>query len=257
MPIIFKGSGNKKPKLYEGDFFSSTSSETYTPKAGYDGWSSVYVFGYSPYYTDGNASSSDVRSGKTFYSGGSSRTGNMSDVTMPFPDVEHSFSSDKTQITFTVSYTPKSTGYNGYATARTKTAYIDMPETTIQGAVYQSGILSRNAVKIDNIMHMTLTIPDVSGKTLKRVVVVHSGTSYIDGGNALVQIININYADDKLDLVYIRRDLTGSHDDKWEHSDGITGGAFIFNKESTGYVIKMSVENYSVYDKYRYIAVYE
>lgn len=257
MPIIFKGSGNKKPKLYEGYFSSYTSSYDYTPKSGYDGFSSVYVYGYSPYYTDGNASQSDVRSGKTFYSGGSSKTGNMSDVTLPSPSVEHSFSADKTQITFTVSYTPPSTGYNSSATSKTNTTYIDIPETTIQGAVFRSGNLTTTTTRIDDVMHMCLTIPYVSGKTLKRVVAVHSTTSYYDSDIYLVQIININCAEDTVDLVWIRTDFTGTNDDKWEHGDGISGGGFIFAQESAGYVIKMSAANYSAYKSYRYIAVYE
>lgn len=265
MPIIFKGSGNKKPKLYEGNFSRSTREHTYTPRAGYDGWNRVWVSGYDYYVTGGNAYSYDVRNGKTFYSRGYQSTGNIQDVTLPNPSVEHSFSADKTQITFTVSYTPPSTGYNSSATAKTNTTYIDMPETTIQGAVFRNGTISTATVFAAGVYFGSFNIPYVSGKTLKHVSFVPATNTYTEQGNYIIQnmvvydYLNTEYSDTNSVFV-LKMDMTQSGDvsyDMFERLDISTTDYFTIERSGNYYNIRAKLSRYSVYNQYRYIAVYE
>lgn len=265
MPIIFKGSGNKKPKLYEGNFSRSTWEYTYTPRAGYDGWNRVWVSGYDYYVTGGNAYSSDVRSGKTFYSRGYQSTGNIQDVTLPNPSVEHSFSADKTQVTFTVSYTPPSTGYNSSATAKTNTTYIDMPETTIQGAVFRSGTASATTISSGGAYWGGFRIPYVSEKTLKHVSFVPATDTYTEQGNYIIQnmvvhdYLNTEYSDSNSVFV-LKMDMTKSGDvtyDMFETLDISSTEYFALTKYGNYYEIRVKFSRYSVYNQYRYIAVYE
>lgn len=264
MPIIFKGSGNKKPKLYDGYFSSYTSSYDYTPNSGYDGFSSVYVYGYSPYYTDGNASQSDVRSGKTFYSDGYSKTGNMSDVTLPSPSVEHSFSADKTQITFTVSYTPPSTGYNSSATQKTNTTYIDMPETTIQGAVFQSGTITPTTSTYQGATHWWLSFPLVSGKTLKHVAVTRTSRAYSRKGSLLIQCIRVNgygkSENSNDNTIEVISTTLPENDFPYNEHESFNIASNDYMKILTGtntYEIVINSSRYSACNSYQYIAVYE
>lgn len=274
MPIIFKGSGNKKPKLYYDWFYPRTWTSTHTPKAGYDGFSSVRVYGYDYYKTDGNASSSDVRSGKTFYSGGSSRTGNMSDVTMPLPSEEHSFSSDKKQITFTVSYTPPSTGYNGYATTRTHTSYIDMPSAGNQSAVFKTGNVNSMHVFKGGVYYETIVIPAIDGRTLKHLSFTassetydreNSTNTYTKNGDNLVMTVHIyNFGESSQEGDNTAKIVTGDISSgniyyyaEYAEVDISSDNNIEITNASGSYSIGMKSTKYSMAKTYRYVAIYE
>lgn len=269
MPIIFKGSGNKKPKLYEDSFSAYTSTYTYTPKAGYDGFSKVRVWGYDYYNTSGNANYSDVRSGKTFYSRGSSKTGEMPDVTLPKPSVEHSFSSDKKQVTVTVSYTPPSKGYNSTTTTISDTAYINMPSAENQSAVFQTGTVNSANVFSGGTDYVAIYIPGIDGRTLKHLSFVAGGEyqveslGYTKNGNDLVINAHIyNYGGSSQGdntMIATTADLSG---DIYSYStletiDISSDTNIKIVNDGNNYDIRMKNTKYSMFNTYRYLAVYE
>lgn len=265
MPIIFKGSGNKKPKLYEDSFSAYTSTYSYTPKAGYDGFSKVRVWGYDYYDTYGNASYSDVRSGKTFYSYGSSKTGNMPDVTLPKPSVEHSFSSDKKQVTVTVSYTPPSKGYNSTTTTISDTVYINMPSAENQSAVFQTGTVNSTNVFSGGTNYVSIGIPVIDGRTLKHLSFATSVEleNYTKKGDNLVINAHIyNYGGSSQGgntMIATTADLSG---DIYSYStletiDISSDTDIKIVNDGYNYDIRMKITKYSMYKTYRYIAVYE
>ena len=260
MPIIFKGSGNKKPKLYKKNITPRTYSTTYTPDDGYDGFSEVRVYGYNKYYTDGNASASDVRSGKTFYSGGSQKTGSMSDVTLPAPSVDYKFSSDNTQITLDIYYTPPSKGYNASTSKRTTTTDIALPETGITIPEYRTGTLSCSTVFQNGVYYNSIcTIPNVSGKTLKYVYIAYSSTSYTTNGDYVALNISANLTNEYTFGVSYMNLGDSSSDGNFAYYaeySASTSDNIIINSNN-GYSIMLKQSDYSAYSQYKYIAIYE
>lgn len=91
------------------------SNGTITIPAGYHNGSGTYTIAVpssSSIPTDGTAAASDVRSGETFYSGGTKKTGTMASVTLGTPSISVSYSG---LITAEVSH-----GKSGYVAASTK-----------------------------------------------------------------------------------------------------------------------------------------
>lgn len=175
MPILFKGCGGKVTKL-EGDRYvtpSTSSAKTITPSSGYDGFKRAYVYGYSTISTpNSDAQSSDVMSGKTFYSEQSYRTGNIQDITnsIQSPTITYSFSSDNRTVNITSSYYHSSAGYNSSnAQKNAQEVEITMPEQTAQGQFFKTGTTTTGTITVVNEKYCVIPLFDSEkyGNTMK------------------------------------------------------------------------------------------
>lgn len=256
MPILIKGSGGAKPKLQSKTITPSTSTRSYTPDSGYDGFDKITISARpsSVTPTGGNATAADVRKGQTFYSGGNRLTGTMPDATLPVPSLFSSFENDNTRLKIIADYRPTA----GYVSSTNKvylTKTLNIPESSMTQSMceYRNGTINTGTPDINDFY--TYEIEAVSGKTLKYAIITQS-TEYHT--NIEEHYMTSIYVDCSTETAYVTINT-------YEHSHNVS----IYTQDSTPYGGDIRYWNYSngscaigikgvgVYSTYHYLAVYQ
>lgn len=193
MPILIKGSGGKEANLQSKSITPTGSGKYYYPDDGYDAFSSFTVGKRAASYvpTGGNASVSEVRSGKKFYSGGTLKTGTMADVSMPNPSIIKSFNTDKTILNVSSSFVPP-VGYitsSSVGTHSLSTSVdVPVPDELQNECMFEISSPTSSDIRSETYYDYEIEWLDESGsdysaaygKTLKYVII--SGSYGVNGG---------------------------------------------------------------------------
>ena len=258
MPILIKGSGGAKPKLQSKTITPSTSTRSYTPDSGYDGFDKITISARpsSVTPTGGNATAADVRKGQTFYSGGNFLTGTMPDATLPVPSLFSSFENGNTRLKIIADYRPTA----GYVSSTNKvylTKTLNIPESSMAQSMceYRSGTIYSGSP--DSNDYYRFVIEGVSGKTLKYAIITQSQSGaqtpsaesfvtsiYVDRSAETVHVTISDY-DHSYAVFMYTQDYTPAYPADigcWDYGDG-------------GYCVE--IKGVGVYYAYNCLAVYQ
>lgn len=261
MPILIKGSGGRKPKLQSKTISPSSNSSYYYPDSGYDGFNEITISASpSPITpTGGNATATDVRKGKTFYSGGNYLTGTMEDVTLPVPTYSTAFQNDNTKLKITSSYTPP-VGYVSSTNKVSVSKTLNIPQSSASQAVceYYTGSIVHSYSDSENYYEWDIRY--IEGKTPKYFFITRN-SDYFRSVPSDGTMINSIAVDCSLDTAYVSM---FNFNDVGEPSESITYKPistnkfvhFDYSKNSSGNYI-LTTKAKGVYDGYFYLAIYQ